>query len=327
MVFFLVTTKLQALDKECLKYYYGIGVPVDYSKAMDCFQKDDIGKGYPFLILMYLNGDGVERNPQKAQELFEEADNKLNYWGVGYQNLEKIIQERLKTPQKIYPRLTCNDIPMDSDESYDCNDIQTDLNDQELNRKVETFKGRLNDMEKKELKIIEDEAETLEINDGKRAVLDLMEEDILGISDEHPRHTYGKALHQDKIKDWLLKGQLNVSTLKECQEARRNLNKSLQTAFKKIIEEKELFETQNKGFSNYPKYDPGLEEDQKGWELYRDAWVRLLEMVKTKGVKDNVVIENSVVTQLCRDRIKELNGDLAHNENVNSVKRWMKHKK
>lgn len=310
-----------------MKYYYGIGVPVDYSKAMDCLQKDDVGEGYPFLILMYLNGDGVEASPKKAQELFEVADKTVNYWGVGYQNLEKIIQERLKNPKKIYPRLTCNDITEGSEESYDCNDIQTDLNDQELNRKVETFKGHLNAMEKKMFKIIEEKAVILETNDIKRAYLDLMDEDLLGNSEIHPRQTYGKVLHQDKIKNWLLNGQLNVATLEECQEAKKELEKSLQATLKKITEEKEVLEDENNGRPIDPKKDPGLEEDQKGWALYRDAWVKLLKMVKTKDIQDDAVIENSVVTQLCRDRIKELNGDPAHNEAVNWMKRWSKHKK
>ena len=42
----------------CENYYYGIGVKQDYKKAFECFESEG-EDGYLYLMMMYLNGDGV----------------------------------------------------------------------------------------------------------------------------------------------------------------------------------------------------------------------------------------------------------------------------
>lgn len=79
------------------RYYKGVGVDVDYSKAKNYFEiaseKGSQGSNY-YLGKIYYNGNGVQTDHLKAKEYFEKsanADNvfssyylgKLYYWGDG----------------------------------------------------------------------------------------------------------------------------------------------------------------------------------------------------------------------------------------------------
>ena len=86
------------------RYFYGVGVEVNYEKAKGYFEvaaeRGSNGSNY-FLGKIYYNGNGVPTNHLKAKEYFEKsasADNvfstyylgKIYYWGDGVEkNYEK----------------------------------------------------------------------------------------------------------------------------------------------------------------------------------------------------------------------------------------------
>lgn len=86
-----------AIQELGLRYYKGIGVEVDYSKAKNYFE-EAINKGCAssayYLGLIHYNGNGTPVNHQKAKEYFEKSDSdnnifstyylgKIYYWGDG----------------------------------------------------------------------------------------------------------------------------------------------------------------------------------------------------------------------------------------------------
>ena len=98
-----------------LRYYRGIGVPVDYEQArnyLEDAEKNGIGGASYYLGVIYYNGKGTPTNHAKAKEYFEKSEatnnvfssyylGKLYYWGDGVEkNLdkanEKIIFKLLK---------------------------------------------------------------------------------------------------------------------------------------------------------------------------------------------------------------------------------------
>jgi uncharacterized protein YecT (DUF1311 family) len=52
----------------CLPSYFGIEGAPDYPKALKCFESN---KHWPFVVLMYLNGEGTKRDLEKAQSVLE----------------------------------------------------------------------------------------------------------------------------------------------------------------------------------------------------------------------------------------------------------------
>ena len=85
-----------------LRYYRGIGVGVDFTKAKECFDKAIQGgcnAASYYLGMIYYNGKGVPTNHQKAKEYFEKSDadnnvfssyylGKIYYWGDGVEKDE-----------------------------------------------------------------------------------------------------------------------------------------------------------------------------------------------------------------------------------------------
>lgn len=80
-----------------LRYYRGIGVPVDYEQArnyLEDAEKNGIGGASYYLGVIYYNGKGTPTNHAKAKEYFEKSEatnnvfssyylGKLYYWGDG----------------------------------------------------------------------------------------------------------------------------------------------------------------------------------------------------------------------------------------------------
>jgi uncharacterized protein YecT (DUF1311 family) len=52
---------------ECYDSYFGFSAPPNFSKALPCFEGQ---KTWPYLVIMYLNGQGTPRDVQKAEQSF-----------------------------------------------------------------------------------------------------------------------------------------------------------------------------------------------------------------------------------------------------------------
>ena len=96
-----------------LRYYRGIGAPVDYSKAKEYLEiADKKGGASYYLGVIYYNGKGTPTNHAKAKEYFEKADannnvfssyylGKIYYWGDGVEpNYEKANEYKAKVLAK-----------------------------------------------------------------------------------------------------------------------------------------------------------------------------------------------------------------------------------
>ncbi len=98
-----------------LRYYRGIGVPVDYEQArnyLEDAEKNGIGGASYYLGVIYYNGKGTPTNHAKAKEYFEKSEatnnvfssyylGKLYYWGDGVEkNLDKANEYKAKVLAK-----------------------------------------------------------------------------------------------------------------------------------------------------------------------------------------------------------------------------------
>jgi hypothetical protein len=80
---------------ECVYAYYGIGQPINYTKAYQCFDSHAI---YEYLIVMQLNGEGVPADPKKAEDLMHawlKADPE-NAGSVDETHMQQLIKDRLR---------------------------------------------------------------------------------------------------------------------------------------------------------------------------------------------------------------------------------------
>lgn len=98
---------VDAIQELGIRYYKGIGVNINYSKAKEYFeQANQAGckaSNY-YLGMMYYNGNGIPTNHIKAKEYFEKSDKdnnifstyylgKIYYWGDGVEKNEAKANE------------------------------------------------------------------------------------------------------------------------------------------------------------------------------------------------------------------------------------------
>lgn len=58
-------------QSRCLSNYFGIDAAPKYSEALTCFESN---RRWPFVVLMYLNGEGMRRDPKKAASVLRTAE-------------------------------------------------------------------------------------------------------------------------------------------------------------------------------------------------------------------------------------------------------------
>lgn len=294
--------------------YYGIGVTVNYEKAFERFQKEG-EEGYPFLIMMYLNGDGVGQSDQKAQEILDKARETPNGGNQTYSALEKILKNRKVSRAKKNEKVNFEDFAMTTDDSAMVLYIQKKLGEQQVENELVLIKNNLNREAKVQLEIIENQLELMKENDGLRVELGIISGSGMSLSKVN-MEGYLARRHQQRVETWLVKRKLEILTAKDFTEE----DKALNDMYKKGIDDYEKYYKDEIHFRNpsghgeaikninseRDEFNKYLMNSQRAWIKYRDAWAALLKLYKPIGLNDEQVIEKSVKTLLTIDRTEEL---------------------
>jgi hypothetical protein len=127
----------------CLGPYFGIEQPYDYPKALKCFETRKI---LDFVVMMYINGEGVPRDLHKAKTLLktgqqtDSGDLPPDKVGV----LQKAIHKCEHAPHKSCPRVDyCQDVAYTTQEGEICDAIYELHEEELLNRTIAEVKMKL----------------------------------------------------------------------------------------------------------------------------------------------------------------------------------------
>lgn len=285
---------------EGAKYYFGLGVERDYKKAFACLSKSTDTRyewlDYSLLILMCLNGDGVAKNPVKALEIWNKhTEVKADGTKVFhlFSGLEEPIRARLKKPKATFTRVEMEHVVVATPEIGQCYGIKLMLKNQEVERFTAYLKCHLPALGNRELakmgealyRLGETESDAVSYSTGTWREMYSAEHDLF-LYDMHLRRLRG-----------LSAGVIPVTkTSQDLARAERQLDAAYRKALDDFPKEKELEEERE-------LYRNCLEEGCKAWSEYRDAWVRL--MVVLKGEWEVKVVEESVKTWLAEERVTE----------------------
>ncbi len=311
VIFFLIfqffphALKAEPVDlyDQGLDYYYGIGVKQDYQKAMQCFQAEG-SYGSLFVILMYINGQGVKVDLDKVQKLLDSTSE--DELGASPEEIKRAIEERRNNPGKTFQPLTCDDVAETTPEINQCEGIKMDIAKNRYKSEIEEAQKYMGPGEVNVLAVVEEKFETYEKNDSER-VLDNSDGSMrtlyeLGQSEELMEN------HGARIEMWLIQRRLKLFRADDFEKADRDLN----VAYNHMMGEsydirKHSMESENSQDSK-DRASVAITAE-KAWIDYRDAWVNLLKLYRPKGNLSDADIENSVKTQLSLDRINELKED------------------
>ncbi|HVN63892.1 MAG TPA: hypothetical protein VMT58_04600 [Candidatus Binataceae bacterium] len=107
----------------CNDIYFGIGTAPDYPKALKCFEAN---KRWPFVVLMYLDGEGAPRDLAKAESILKSGQktDPDTFQDGEAEALQKAIDACKAAPQKPCPQIDyCKDLAQTNLEIQICKAI------------------------------------------------------------------------------------------------------------------------------------------------------------------------------------------------------------
>jgi uncharacterized protein YecT (DUF1311 family) len=115
----------QEPNQDCDAYYYGIRRAQDFKRAFACeMRAPDENKNWAILAVMYLNGDGTEKNVKKARAAFKHLDSH----DASSAALENALGRREANPTFAFPRIDyCKEIAQTTLDGNTCDGIQQRL--------------------------------------------------------------------------------------------------------------------------------------------------------------------------------------------------------
>jgi uncharacterized protein YecT (DUF1311 family) len=281
----------QVQDKKSYKYYYGIGVNIDYVKARHLAfvemkihgDNEDIFEGSSILLMLYANGFGVERNLDLCIRLAC-----ANVEGATAEIEGRI--EHLKEIKAAHSRDTfdiCDDITSGLMMGM-CESIRSELAKVNRENKIDSIIKNWSQKDRRAYgqlrKVASDFFEErtgweVDLSGTARAMFEIEESDAL--EDDFQKHVSNSD---------------NCAFKKYSQQDYIKTDKLLNDLYLKIMGSKE--------FEWGTVTKEGIKKTQRKWIQYRDAWATFAK------VKCAQVDENSLKTIITKERIEQLKGFL-----------------
>jgi len=283
-------------DRECINYYYGFDVEQDYQKAKECFEKDESNISYIFLILMYLNGDGVEINYDKALKTLKQWEKDYPNNNATMENLSDIILTRSENHQNDYDRLEYWHIASTTYDIGFSSKFQVQYEDQQFSKYSKTFDEQLNEAQIEKFIQLKNAFDDL-ISQEKHLV-ELMEtanKDNLDQQFSLVNEVTNK--YRDRLKNIFSKHPVPKYFENDLLLANEQLNSTLSTFYKFIsfwITEKD----------DAKHVQDLLTQNQQFWNIYTDSWLVFFKTIDNSMFIDQYLV--SLKTELTLERIEEL---------------------
>jgi uncharacterized protein YecT (DUF1311 family) len=281
-------------------YYYGIGVKKDYEKARKCLEQDPYSTAIPWLLLIYINGDGVKVDYNKALNIWQ--DSHLKDATMSY--LYTIITNRMKHPNKKYKRLEFWDIAMTTIDINVAMGVQNALQKQKFDKKLHKIQQTMTIEQKKYFNNIEKYFNKILTNDASRAYTIYITGTIRAAMYQGTI-SYLRERHIKRIDDFLINKRYPRFSQDDFLQSDKELNivyKDAQRIGKKRFEDEAKTEPKYIQYmADIKKY---LKLSQRNWIKYRDNWVLLMNSLNNGSDKKSIAI--SIKTIITQSRTEEL---------------------
>jgi uncharacterized protein YecT (DUF1311 family) len=127
----------------CLPNYFGIDAAPNYSEALKCFERN---RRWPFVVLMYLNGEGVRGDPKKAASVLRSAEktDPDEFGPHQTEILQKAIARCAASPRAGCPKLDyCKDLCVTTPEMEICDAVAQVSDEAAFSRTIDGIRGQL----------------------------------------------------------------------------------------------------------------------------------------------------------------------------------------
>jgi uncharacterized protein YecT (DUF1311 family) len=285
----------QDQNEDCDAYYYGIGRAQDFKRAFACeMRAPDENKNWSILAVMYLNGDGTEKNVKKARAAFKH----LESHDASSAALEDALGRREANPKFDFPRIDfCKEIAQTTLDGNYCDGIQQRLANVAAKGALKTAGADLDKTAGKRFGELKRAFEAFRKADGSRlyeAYVDGTIRDSIAIDQENfVQHNFLAA-----VEAWGPKASQTPAPKRSLADADKELNK----IYRELLGgfDPEANDDKERVASLQDAKD-AARDAQRAWLKYAAAWKKFAEALRPDNPR-----ADDLRAFLIEQRIREL---------------------
>jgi hypothetical protein len=296
----------------CEYFFFGIDRPPDYGKALTCCEASE---SWPFIALMYLNGDGTPRNLPKAEAVLrawrQKDGNEFNDDQAA--TLQTVINECQRGGLKSCRRVDyCADLARNTLDLNTCAAVDEVRAEAKLRAKMVQVRSSLNVKDRARFDRVVAAFEAYELQEMRRgyaATADGTARDLAGLDQAaFARNNFLKLVRQTVESRGLESANADVyrRTDDELGRIYRDDIRETVAAWQDDLTDPGLpKDIVQRDQSYIADYQSAAHESQLAWFKFRDSYAQLADLLyqETAGVLDP---GRSARTELTKLRIAEL---------------------
>jgi len=311
VVAFLVLVQLGAWAEErsCEDYYYGLNGDVDFKKAYACAEKKE---DLILQMIMLLNGEGVSKDPAKAQKIFLAYKKTGAYVQSELEELYAQATNRIKNSNKNWPKIDfCKDLAGTTIDMNRCSAIQNHLDEKERNLKFRKVKKGLSKNAKRIFDKMVGAFKDFKVKDGERMYLQYVDGTIRGIAGMGQ-----ESYLEDRFESLVLKVVEKKTLQKSDADKFKENDQQLNLAYGKMKASYQNQYTSELADASMKEYWKGYKRktkelldqaliSQRAWIKYRDSWSMLTTELYGKSF-GKLIAKRAIESLLSKQRSEEL---------------------
>jgi hypothetical protein len=297
----------QAQNEDCGVYYFGIGQRRDVQRAFACeMARPERGRNWVLIAVMYLNGEGTERDVGKAREALEHM--RPEECGVTCAALDEVLRRHEANPNKRHRRIDyCKQIAQTTPDVNYCEGVEERKEEFRRKREEKAVLARLAPEARKRFAGLSQAYAKLKEADSSREYMNFREGTIRG---EAAAIMVKRVLrhYEAALAAW---GPQAVGTPPLARPL-ADADKELNDVYRRIMADRdaEIAEAQATQDTNLREtrvadaksVKSATRDAERAWLRYAEAWKKLVASLRP----DDPAVLDSLRAFLTEQRIREL---------------------
>jgi len=291
--------------EDCDIYYYGIGRAQDFKRAFACEMRvPDENKNWAILAVMYLNGDGTEKNVKKARAAFKH----LESHDASSAALENALGRHEANPKFAFPRIDfCKEIAQTTLDGNYCDGIQQRLANVAAKGALKTAGADLDKATAKRFGELKRAFEAFRKADGAR-VYEAYGEGSIRNEAATDQENFVQRDFLAAVEAWGPKASSQPLPKRSLEDADQELNKVYRALMDRhdaeaaeVVKNYPNPETQQEMLEASKSAKNAARDAQRAWLKYAAAWKKFAEALRPDNPR-----ADDVRAFLIEQRIREL---------------------
>jgi len=291
----------------CIVAYFGVDQPANYPRAFECFEHK---KAWPFVVLMYLNGEGITRDLQQAESVLvsERKENPQAFSGNQASTLEAAISRCSQNAGKSCARTDyCKELAESTLDLEVCDAVDQVSEEAALSRTISSFENQLSPSGRATFEQVVAEFKAYQLAESRRVGDAVIPGTLYALAGSGQaafvREDFMKLLAEIRAL-----GKLEPITYNEYRSAEEHVWRAYREDIARTLRERQGIDKEYRWI--IADYKEAAQGSQRHWVRLRDLLTKLVTSLsrnQAKGFDPAVALKFAVITtrlaELCNNPI------------------------